>query len=117
MSGMKFDDGKLPYHLVDPFAIAWLAGILAYGAAKYAPENWRLVDNANDRYYSALKRHLEAWRTGEQDDEENGMPHLSAVMFCSMCLLAKNAPRDLKVIALRTKEAVRRALEAKAAKG
>lgn len=112
VEGMKFDDGKLRYNLIDGPALAWLAGILTYGAAKYEAENWRKVADANERYYSALMRHVELWRAGEADDEESGMPHLSGAFFSVMCLLALNGPRDFKEIATRTKVAVGRALEA-----
>lgn len=113
--GRKDDSGKLRYSLIDPFAIAWLAASLSYGAVKYAPENWRKVDDANNRYYDSLKRHLEAWRTGEHDDPDSGLHHLSGVMFAAMCLTALNAPRDLAEIAKRTVEAIRRELKRKAA--
>lgn len=109
--GRKFDDGKLRYNLIDAPALAWLAGILTYGAAKYEPENWRKVPEANERYYAALMRHIELWRSGEADDDESGMPHLSGAFFSVMCLLALNGPRNLSEIASRTKEAVRRALD------
>lgn len=106
--GVKYDEDKLKYHLVDPFALAWLVATLSYGAVKYEEENWREVKNANSRYYAALLRHLELWRAGEVFDEESGLPHLACVMFCAMCLTALNAPRSFKSIHQITSEAVRR---------
>lgn len=64
--GRKDDNEKLRYHLLDPIAIAWLVASLTFGAQKYAEENWRSVENWLSRYYDALMRHLEAWRSGAQ---------------------------------------------------
>lgn len=72
---MKFDTDKLRYDLVPPSAFRALAEILTYGAKKYKPNNWRYVEDY-DRYTAALYRHLEAWRAGEECDEESGKPHL-----------------------------------------
>jgi len=106
--GVKYDDDKLKYHLFDVYALAWGVASLTFGAVKYDEENWRKVDNLNNRYYASLMRHLEAWRSGEEWDPESGLHHLSGVMFAAMCLTASNAPRDLKMIAQKTKEAIDR---------
>jgi hypothetical protein len=107
-AGRKDDSGKLRYDLVDPHALAWLVASLTYGVTKYAAWNWLKVPDAKDRYYSALMRHLEAWRAGQDDDEESGLPHLANAMFCVTCLTAMNAPRDLGEVVRRTAEAIRR---------
>jgi len=44
---------------------------------KYAPNNWQLVDNAEERYIDALYRHLEAYRSGELTDDESHKSHLA----------------------------------------
>ena len=78
--GMKFDNGKLLYSLIPPETTKALAEVLTYGAQKYAPNNWQLVENGEVRYLDALFRHLEAYRAGEQVDPESGLPHLSHVL-------------------------------------
>mgnify|MGYP005844507387 CR=1 FL=1 len=72
---MKFDSGKLRYGLIPPEATESLAKVLTYGAKKYKPNNWQHGEPT--RYIDALYRHLEAWRSGEQNDSESGLPHLS----------------------------------------
>lgn len=75
--GTKFDTGKLQYSLIPTSATKALAEVLTYGASKYAPNNWQLVQDGEKRYLDALFRHLEAFRSGEVNDEESGLHHLS----------------------------------------
>ena len=78
--GMKFDNDKLLYSLIPTSATKALAEVLTYGAKKYAPNNWQLVDNGEVRYMDALFRHLEAFRSGETHDPESGLHHLAHVL-------------------------------------
>lgn len=110
-TGRKFDTGKLRYGLIDVYAKAWLAGGLLYGCAKYSAENWRQVPDARERYSDALDRHLEAWKSGQDDDEETGLPHLALASCNLMFLTALCAPRDIGVVISRTQEAIRRLKE------
>lgn len=73
---MKFDSGKLRYSLIPPVATEALAKVLTYGAKKYKPNNWQKAEDFS-RYTDALYRHLEAWRGGQEFDEESGLSHLS----------------------------------------
>lgn len=75
--GMKFDTGKLQYSLIPPETTQALAEVLTFGARKYAPDNWMLVENGEQRYLDALYRHLNAFRLGETHDPESGLHHLS----------------------------------------
>ena len=75
--GMKFDSGKLLYSLIPPETNKALAEVLTFGAQKYAPNNWQLVENGEQRYLDALYRHLEAYRFGETVDPESGLHHLA----------------------------------------
>ena len=84
--GVKYDGDKPRYDLIEPKALEDLARVLTFGCKKYSDENWRHVENAEKRYYSALLRHVEAWRRGDSLDEETGIPHLSHAMACLMFL-------------------------------
>lgn len=75
--GQKFDDGKTHYNLVPPLAHEAHADVLTFGAKKYAPDNWRYVEDARNRYINAAFRHLHAHRKGELLDPESGLPHLA----------------------------------------
>lgn len=84
--GMKFDAGKLRYSLIPPVATKALAEVLTFGAEKYAPNSWQTVPNGRERYLDALLRHVEAYRSGELNDPESNLPHLSHAM-CNCAFL------------------------------
>ena len=86
MSGKKFDQGKPRFDLVDDDFEEALALVLTMGAAKYGSNNWQKVDHLQDRYYSALRRHLKAYRSGEKVDSESGLSHLAHVACNTMFL-------------------------------
>lgn len=84
--GPKYDSGKTRYDLVPPFAIKAIADILTFGAAKYAPNSWQTVPDGEARYTAAMMRHFEAYRAGEEFDDETGESHLSHCL-CNLTFL------------------------------
>lgn len=85
--GTKLDDGKSRVDLLPPNALLKVGQVLAYGAQKYAPENWRRVEGWRWRYTAAALRHLFAWMRGEQMDQESNLPHLAHAACCVLFLL------------------------------
>jgi hypothetical protein len=85
VSGRKDDAGKLRYSLIPPYALEQVAKCLTLGASKYAPDNWKYVDGAKERYLDALIRHTEAYRKGETVDTE-GNDHLAAIAVNALFL-------------------------------
>jgi hypothetical protein len=86
---LKFDGNKLKMELIPVKLFIEIAKILTYGAKKYSANSWQKVEPFEDRYYAAAMRHLIAWRSGEQIDEESGELHLSHCICCLMFLLCK----------------------------
>ncbi len=86
-SGVKDDDGKDPWHLIEWGALQEAAKVLAYGADKYSPRNWE-SGLLYSRYFSATIRHLTAWWRGEDLDSETRLHHLAHALCCVMFLLA-----------------------------
>lgn len=84
-TGLKFDQDKLPYHLLDRTALDEVAKVLAYGAQKYSAENWR-GGIEYSRLIGATQRHMMAVSDGEDFDPESGLPHAAHAM-CSMMFL------------------------------
>lgn len=82
----KYDNGKLPLHLIEPIFLTKLAAVLGHGAEKYGENNWKKCTELN-RVYAALLRHLLAWRCGEKIDKDSGIEHLAHVACNCMFLL------------------------------
>jgi hypothetical protein len=67
-------------------AIGKVARHYAKGAEKYEAHNWRRGYEWS-KSYAALMRHLTAFWSGEDIDEETGSPHMAAVVFHALALL------------------------------
>lgn len=91
IEGVKFDQDKIKYSLLPSYALEAAAKNMTDGLKKYPErDNWRKVDNAQERYLDALYRHLEAHRRGDVYDTESSDPtntHLAAVVVNAMFLL------------------------------
>lgn len=82
-NAVKADGGKPPMGLLPWPALVEVAKVLDYGANKYAKYNW-LKGMEWSRLYDAALRHLTAWISGESNDQETNLSHLS---HCACCLL------------------------------
>ena len=80
--GKKFDSNKPRMDLLPPKAILETAKGLSFGAQKYDPENWRLLDNLQSRYTAGALRHIFAHMDGEKDDPESNISHLAHALCC-----------------------------------
>lgn len=76
-AGIKYDSDKVMMNLVDYEHVEDIGKVLTYGATKYGAHTWKNLDNAKERYFAALMRHVIAWRKGEACDEESGLSHLA----------------------------------------
>jgi len=85
--GKKFDSEKLKWELLPIECIEDVVAILTHGADKYGKHNWKELDEANDRYYAALLRHVVEWRKGNTIDTDSGLSHLAHAM-CNLVFLS-----------------------------
>lgn len=88
--GQKHDQGKTQYHLMPVNALEQVNRVLMHGAKKYGDGNWRSVQNAEQRYYNAAMRHMQAWLNNEETDPESGLPHLAHAACSLIFLIEKN---------------------------
>lgn len=86
MSGIKNDQDKSRLDLIDGTFLEDLGLVLAFGAKKYAPDNWRGGLHVR-RIIGAAMRHLVAINRGEDIDPESGLPH-SAHLACNVMFLS-----------------------------
>jgi len=78
---------KAPLRLVPPVGLVQVAKVMAHGAEKYGPYNWRESKVRYSVYIEAALRHLYAAMDGEDNDTEAGAPHLASVAACMLILL------------------------------
>lgn len=78
--GKKYDSGKSMVGTlcrVFPRALLAIGKCIEFGTHKYPkPDNWRLVENGEQRYLDSLMRHLLKHLAGQEIDNETGLPHL-----------------------------------------
>ena len=88
--GLKFDADKSRYDLIPPEIEEAIAKVLTFGAVKYGERNWELGMKWG-RPYAALRRHVAAWWSGEDNDPETGMPHTWHAACCIAFIVAFEA--------------------------
>jgi len=93
--GLKLDKGKDRWDLVPWKEFEEVVKVLTLGASKYAPNNWKKVENARDRYFAATLRHLIEWEKGNKKDDETNLSHLSHAI-CNLLFLMWFDNRDIK---------------------
>lgn len=92
MAGNKHDDAKISYKFEDPAVRLLLNHVLSIGANKYGEFNY-MEGLAYMRYYSAFTRHVEAWKSKIDYDDETGLPHLVHA-YASLHMLISNIIRS-----------------------
>jgi hypothetical protein len=101
MSARKDDTGKPPISLIPRSALLAEARVMASGAKRYGPNNWREGEGlAWSRLIDAALRHITAFADGEDyDDGEDGSKelHLANARCCLAFLIEyyeKNLGKD-----------------------
>lgn len=84
--------GKIPLWLLSPIAKAHWAVAQFAGLIKYGAWNWRAAGVRSSVYLSAIERHLDAYKSGEELDPADETLHLANIMACCAILIdAKEA--------------------------
>jgi len=93
--GKKFDQNKIDWSLLPIEPTEEVIKVLMYGANKYAPDNWKHVEDHERRYYNAIMRHISAWKKGEKTDQETGISHLAHAV-CSLLFILGRENEDVE---------------------
>lgn len=83
---LRYNTNKLRYDLIPEYAEEQVAKVMTKGAEKYAPNNWRKGMPWSE-VESSLKRHLAAWKSGEDFDSESGLYHMAHVAVNALFLI------------------------------
>ncbi len=82
-AGVKYDQGKAPWHLLPWDAVEQVVKVLQFGAKKYAERNWE-KGLPHSKTFAATQRHLVDWfQNGLDADDETGL-HPLAHAACEM---------------------------------
>lgn len=87
-------DTKMPMHLVSGVVKLYQALAHFLGNVKYGAWNYRAEGARASVYRAALDRHMDAWWEGEENDPDDGTPHLANAICCINILIeAKEAKK------------------------
>ena len=91
--GDRLNQGKPKWSLVPQSALIPMVQVLEYGATKYDPFNWQKGLSITETCES-LKRHLDAFMEGEDDDPESTLSHIGHIQCNALFLswMMKNRP-------------------------
>jgi len=78
---------KAPLQLLPPFPMEQLAWVHKLGADKYGSWNWRENKVEAMTYVGAIRRHLDAFVEGENQDPESKRSHLAHIMASCAILM------------------------------
>lgn len=78
-TGLRYNEGKLPWHLVDFRALKSMVEVLEYGAKKYAEDQWKKGLSLKEIRDSFI-RHMIEWNSGQEIDSESGKSHIGHMM-------------------------------------
>jgi len=89
--GKKFDKEKPRWDLLPLDLLEEMVEVLTIGSKKYADENWKIVEDAENRYFAALMRHAVKYQKARKEgkpsiDKETGKSHLAS-MQCNLLFL------------------------------
>ena len=93
MLGDRFNEGKPRWSLVPQSALIPMVKVLEFGARKYGDYNWSKGLSIRETCES-LKRHLDAFMEGEDNDPESGISHIGHIQCNALFLswMMKNRP-------------------------
>lgn len=92
---------KAPMWLLPASALQQTAWVHGLGAAKYRAYNWRETGVCASTYISAIMRHLDQWRDGEDIDKESGKSHIAHI--AASCNILMDAQHCGKLVDDRSK--------------
>lgn len=70
---------KAPTRFVPQALVLEAAAVMATGAVKYGPFNWREQPVSAVTYAEAIQRHLSAWVEGQDNAEDSGLNHIAHI--------------------------------------
>lgn len=86
---------SLPLHLFSPLATAYGCIGKLNGKLKYGLSNFVATPVIASIYVDAIRRHLDKWMSGQENDDVDGVPHFAAILANVDILLCARAAGTL----------------------
>jgi hypothetical protein len=83
----RFNENKIRYDLVAPWAMEQIALVYTYGTQKYDDDNWWKGLKWKKDVLGCIFRHVWKWVRGEINDDESGLHHLAHAAWNCMTLM------------------------------
>jgi hypothetical protein len=83
--GLRYNEGKLKWSLVDFDAFEDMVRVLEFGAKKYSSHNWKKGLSVTE-ILESNQRHINGLLRGEYLDPESGLPHHGHIQCNAMFL-------------------------------
>lgn len=84
--GKRFNEGKLRFDLLPPYALQEVSKVLTFGSEKYGDDNWKKGMKWSNMMAS-LERHYQAFKRCEDFDSESNILHVAHLACNSLMLL------------------------------
>lgn len=91
----KDDKQKIDFSLVPRIAIEAAAKAFMVGEKRYGRYNYTKGHKAS-QLIAAMLRHATAWNEGQDNDPQDGQPHLGSVIACAAMILRQAELGTLK---------------------
>ena len=91
--GLRYNEGKPKWSLVPQSSLIPMVRVLEFGAKKYEAFNW-MKGMSVIEISESLKRHLDSFMEGEDNDQESGISHIGHIMCNALFLswMMENRP-------------------------
>ncbi len=83
--GLRYNNDKPRWSLVPQSSLIPMVRVLEFGAKKYDAHNWKKGLSITE-ICESLKRHLDAFMEGEDNDPESGLSHIGHIQCNAMFL-------------------------------
>ncbi len=95
MNSLRYNAEKPKYSLLDLRTLIPAIKAFAYGATKYARDNWKLPPKEPTEHLDSAMRHIVALLSGKQRDDESNVEHIGHAI-ANLLMYSYHFSDDLK---------------------
>lgn len=83
----KHDNGKPDWSMLDLSLVEEIVKVFDMGAVKHGRDSWKKEENAVDRNFAALMRHITDYQYGQIIDKESGLSNMAHAAWRCLALM------------------------------